>query len=1079
MKKNIKNIIIHNPLESYSIKPKQIINTTIINSPKIISSKNPLIIKQYINTTETDKKKKKSFLYHKNIITENKENNFKRKIFNDKIPLIYQKQGINYNSNHNETSNQNETTNQNETSSIMNNTIYMFKRNKNFINNHSSNINNKNNKTNKTNYYINKDINITETQKNNNKVNIESYSYIYPKQKIISLGKKINNLKYEKNLNIKKFDDSIEDFSLDKKEKKNRNNIIINYEIDKEKSKTFEKLNNKKYKKKEDYIEINNKLNNKNETDNNKGVKINQSEISLYIKKYPFQKQIIKNPNIKSDTFETQNTYSNLSKLAINNKIEDENNKTIPRKKEIYNKNNTLDVIKEYNTNIDYKKKIVILDKNKNKNKDKDKDEQNNLIPAFSKIHHNEFGDHLSSPLLDKELKDSDGINRIYSISSIHTLKKNNSLPKTSFRFLINKASKDKQFGESFHKAYERNKDSSIGKNMENIINKNDKNDKNDNDKSETDIKDKNKKNRVIVNEFYEKKVNKNKSYYQLNSNNKIFKKNPIDSINLELVKNKKNNNNIQDDKEKTYIIKNEINEDVKNKNKLSKTSNNFMPSSKNNNNKNLYILRNKSDNNLIKNDIPEKIDEEPIEQNEPSNDFVIISSVEPKQKSSFINIELLYNLENKILALIYKIKKYQKFEEESFDIINYYFKNDISKYIIQLFNGIYYKNIVISYIKTELLSYFLCYDICFSNSFDQIILLIKSIINLIHNNFLLLIIYIIKGNKNKIFNYYRNNMNQTIIYYFENIIKQNISKELNNEEIYDGNLIKMIMANVIEINKYYKLIIEYVYQNDYLNNNEIDNNIKFPYCLKFANNLNNANIKDIINKKKSIIISSFFIETYQLLNNYSIFDLENFFYSFLDRKNRQIYSLNNQFILPKMDNIKYKYTLVLDLDETLIHCDKKSNNGFILLLRPGLIEFLQKMKKIYELILFSFGTSNYVDSIIKVIEKNEKFFEYILDRNHCCIYENGDCIKNLNMLNRDLKNIIIIDDTSNYFKLHKENGICIKPFYGDIENDKNTLLVLGNILDKIFLDANITGDIRISLKKYKQMLAISNVINN
>ena len=135
MKKNIKNIIIHNPLESYSIKPKQIINTTIINSPKIISSKNPLIIKQYINTTETDKKKKKSFLYHKNIITENKENNFKRKIFNDKIPLIYQKQGINYNSNNNETSNQNETTNQNENSSIMNNTISMFKRNKNFINN--------------------------------------------------------------------------------------------------------------------------------------------------------------------------------------------------------------------------------------------------------------------------------------------------------------------------------------------------------------------------------------------------------------------------------------------------------------------------------------------------------------------------------------------------------------------------------------------------------------------------------------------------------------------------------------------------------------------------------------------------------------------------------------------------------------------------------------------------------------------------------------------------------------------------------------------------------------------------------
>ena len=80
---------------------------------------------------------------------------------------------------------------------------------------------------------------------------------------------------------------------------------------------------------------------------------------------------------------------------------------------------------------------------------------------------------------------------------------------------------------------------------------------------------------------------------------------------------------------------------------------------------------------------------------------------------------------------------------------------------------------------------------------------------------------------------------------------------------------------------------------------------------------------------------------------------------------------------------VKYKYTLVLDLDETLVHCQRKANKGFILLLRPGLTEFLEKMKNMCELILFSFGTSNYVDSIINVIEKEEKYFEYILDRNH------------------------------------------------------------------------------------------------
>ena len=98
MKRNIKNIIIQNPLESFPIKSKPIIQTTIINSPKIISSKNHVIIKQYINTNEKEQPSKENYLYRRNIKTENKTNNFK-KIFNDKQKLVYQKQGLNNNTN--------------------------------------------------------------------------------------------------------------------------------------------------------------------------------------------------------------------------------------------------------------------------------------------------------------------------------------------------------------------------------------------------------------------------------------------------------------------------------------------------------------------------------------------------------------------------------------------------------------------------------------------------------------------------------------------------------------------------------------------------------------------------------------------------------------------------------------------------------------------------------------------------------------------------------------------------------------------------------------------------------------------
>ena len=1074
MKRNFKNIIIQNPLESYPIKNKPIIQTTIINSPKIISSKNHLIIKQYINTNEQGKSPKGNYLYHRNIKTENKISNFKG-IFKDKAKLVYQKQGLNNNINKNE-------------NSIMNNTISLFKRNKNIFNNNKTD----NNNNSITNYRKNNNnLKISEIIIPNYKNTIESYNSIDPKQNINQFDNNINNnenifnqnfkksSKIEKNVKIYKNAELFSNEELENNRNlnnnRNKNNSILNYDIDKEKSKTYEKIENKKYKKRiYNYNNNNNANNNKelndNKIENNKEiVKTNPNEINLYIKKYPFQKQLYTNISDKKNYYPIKNTYSKykeINNLMIGTKDKTENQtlKTNPKyQNEMFKRNNILESIKEYNNN-QMCKKIILLDKKK--------EEENNNNNSYSKNQHKPIGDHLSSPCLENELNDSSDnfmIKNDHSISYFETLKKNRSLPKTSFRFLINRAMNDKQFGDSFHQSYETNKNLSIEKSIERIKNKNDKSEYDIIDKSITYTIPENEKNGIK--NIKPKNIEPNKFLKSKVNNNNLL------TNNLKIIKNQKNNNDMKDNTLKSYYKKNNENEElIDNNSNFSKTFENFKHTIKNNSNL-INLIKNKNNDIILENNNNKSNNnEEPLEKGDLRSEFVIVSSVEPKNySSSFINVEFLYNFENKILALIYKIKKYQIFEDEAYDLINYYFKNDISKQIIQLFNGVYYKNIIISYNKTELLCYFLCYDVCFYNSFEQIILLIKSIVDLIHDNFLLLLIFIIKENKNNSLNFSTNKMNNTIVYYLENIIKQNINTRVNKDEINEGAIIKMIMKNVVEINKYYKLIIDNVYQSDYLNNNELDNNLKFPYCLRY---MNNSRATEIFNNNKQLIISSFFIESYQLLNNYSIFDLENFFYSVLDKTNINSYKKNNQYILPKIDNNKYKYTLVLDLDETLIHCNRNTNNGFILLLRPGLIEFLQKMKNLCELILFSFGTSSYVDSIIKVIEKKEKFFEYILDRNHG-IYENGECIKNLDMLNRDLKNVIIIDDTYKYFKLHKENGICVKPFYGDIENDNNTLIVLGNILEKIFFDANNSGDIRISLKKYKKLLKYSNILNN
>ena len=128
-------------------------------------------------------------------------------------------------------------------------------------------------------------------------------------------------------------------------------------------------------------------------------------------------------------------------------------------------------------------------------------------------------------------------------------------------------------------------------------------------------------------------------------------------------------------------------------------------------------------------------------------------------------------------------------------------------------------------------------------------------------------------------------------------------------------------------------------------------------------------------------------------------------------------------------------------------------------------------MKLLFELIIFSSGTPNYVDPIIKYIEKDEKYFDYVLYRKHMINDEKGESVKNLELLGRDLKNVIIIDDVAKNFRFQKDNGICIKPFTGNITNDLKTLKILNNALQKIIFDADQTKDIRISLKKFQHLL--------
>ena len=144
--------------------------------------------------------------------------------------------------------------------------------------------------------------------------------------------------------------------------------------------------------------------------------------------------------------------------------------------------------------------------------------------------------------------------------------------------------------------------------------------------------------------------------------------------------------------------------------------------------------------------------------------------------------------------------------------------------------------------------------------------------------------------------------------------------------------------------------------------------------------------------------------------------------------------------------NPKYKYTLVLDMDETLIHYFFTHTSGMFFV-RPYCFDFLRELNDLYEIVTFTAGTKDYADNILNILDIDNNIIKYRLYRQHttilgCSVY------KDLSKLGRDLSKVIIIDNLKENFKMQPNNGIFIKTWTNDI-NDvqfKDLLKILKDI---------------------------------
>eukprot|EP01105_Mastigella_eilhardi_P027673 TRINITY_DN8665_c0_g1_i2.p1 TRINITY_DN8665_c0_g1~~TRINITY_DN8665_c0_g1_i2.p1 ORF type:complete len:793 (-),score=201.97 TRINITY_DN8665_c0_g1_i2:1132-3480(-) len=172
--------------------------------------------------------------------------------------------------------------------------------------------------------------------------------------------------------------------------------------------------------------------------------------------------------------------------------------------------------------------------------------------------------------------------------------------------------------------------------------------------------------------------------------------------------------------------------------------------------------------------------------------------------------------------------------------------------------------------------------------------------------------------------------------------------------------------------------------------------------------------------------------------------------------------------------------TLVLDLDETLIHSSTEPmpdtdisfnvtwndvDYSVYAKKRPHLEEFLQSVARDFEVLVFTASQDVYADKLLNIIDPGQKCIKHRIFRDSCVNVE-GNYLKDLTVLGRDLSKVIIVDNSPQAFGYQIDNGVPIESWF-DREDDTELLKLLP-FLQSLHAAADVRPHIREEYKTYQ-----------